>query len=161
MTDLKRAAENVQRFSELFRSVTELADAAKSIGSLEQATREAMIAKERAISERDKAEAVQAELELRVSKTQASIDKVNDGARATIATAQQEAQRLIREGEDKAAEALKGVIGRNAQLEKQLADGRVLLGEVNRQIKAKQDELAALEKKLEQVRAKVEAIMRG
>lgn len=161
MTDLKRAAENVQRFAELFRSVSELADAAKDLGSLEQVTREAQAAKVQAISECDKAEAAHVNLAIKLVNTKASIDEAKAAADEIISKAKAEAQRLIHEGEAKVVEALKGVTGRSDQIEREITFANTLLADLNRDMKAGREELIALEKKLEQVRAKAEAIIRG
>lgn len=122
MADIQSAVESIRRLANTYRDMVTAADALESIGSVQQATREAMAARVAAEDARDKAllelSAAQSELEALRKDAESVADAANVRVADIKSSALNEANRIVEAAKASASEYSKAAL---EKAEKELA----------------------------------------
>lgn len=160
MSHYSKIADEVKVLAKRFQGILELSKALEEIGTVENAAKEALMLKDKARVELDKAKAelvsAQNALESKKEEVKAAELKVGD----VLDLAHKKAQVIIEAAKEKAAEVEVAIEKRKSLFdEKFVAAGRELSG-LDVELSSKKFELEALKKEVESVKSKFSALLK-
>lgn len=159
MTNIKEAVIQVENLSRMFRALQTVGEALESIGSIEQAEREAKAAKEQAIKETEKAKAEEAKAQEELKATKGKLTDAKAKADDIVSAAQAKAVEIEAVAQVDAGNIVATAKGELANMldkvSKYHAESKALDG----LIADKQAELDAINKKVEDAKARIAKIM--
>lgn len=160
MTNLIKVAEDVKILAKRFEGFFELAKALEEIGSIEQAGREAVIAKDKNYEEVAKVKLALEESKKDFSKALSEIEFAENKAKDILNKAHEKATLIISEANEKSLkfeaeiEKTKKIIDENF-----IAAGKELVA-LESDVLVKKQELNALKKEVEEVKQKFAALLK-
>jgi len=170
MSDIQTAVESIRRLAVQYQDMLVAADALESIGSVEQATREATAARAAAEDARDKALLELDAIVVHVQESKGEAEQIiaaaqkqaNDIKDAALSNAQQAAEAskavaaaTVQDAEAKAAEALSGVSAQLSVLQAKLTELNDAVAAAEQAKADAEDATAAAQAKLDAIRDQI------
>lgn len=155
MSNLSKAADDLKNFANKFKAILEVSAALEEIGSIEQAKRDADIAKEQAYKAVSDVKAKHVEALAHLEKIKGDIDtakgthvKVEDWSKA-------KAIEIVGDANKTAAKIIQDAEYKKTQFDKFVADKNDELNQINSDIASKQSEFNEITKQIKDVKAKL------
>lgn len=161
MSNLSKAAEDLKTIANRFKAVLEVADSLEKIGSLEQATKDAEIAKEKAYKENEETQAVIQAGKEDLAKMESELLE----AKAKIKSAEEEATLKSYAILEKAQLEAKSIVDKSCEekllIEEKILESKKDLFLLDAKVKAKDEELVALQSQIEDIKKKLSLFVAG
>lgn len=160
MSNLIKVAEDVKGLAKKFQGILNLAQALEEIGSLEQAARDAVIAKDKNYEEVEKSKAAVEESKKDLLKALSEIEFAENKAKDIVNVAYEKATKIVSDAHEESLKA-KAEIEKNKKIidENFVAAGKELLA-LESDVLVKKQELNALKKEVEEVKQKFAALLK-
>lgn len=160
MSNAQKAADEIINLANKFRSLFQAADSLASIGSLEQAAKDAMIRKDKAYSE---AELADRELEKRknvLANLNKQIDDVVLKGESLEESYKEKAKSILADANAKALDVARETADKKKSIDADLSALRGLIGSVKLELDAKNIELESITSQIKSMKEKILAFTR-
>ena len=160
MSKLIKVAEDVKGLAKRFQGFFDLAQALEEIGSLEQAAKDAIIAKDKNYEEVEKSKVAVEESKKDLLKALSEIEFAENKAKDIVSVAYEKATKIVSDAHEESLKA-KAEIEKNKKIIDLnfVAAGKELLA-LDSEVLAKKQELNALKKEVEEVKQKFAALLK-
>lgn len=160
MSKLIKVAEDVKGLAKRFQGFFDLAQALEEIGSLEQAAKDAIIAKDKNYEEVEKSKVAVEESKKDLLKALSEIEFAENKAKDIVSAAYDKSTKIISDAHEKSLKADADIEKRQKLIdEKFVAAGKELVS-LESEVLAKKQELSALKKEVEEVKQKFAALLK-
>lgn len=160
MSKLIKVAEDVKGLAKRFQGFFDLAQALEEIGSLEQAAKDAIIAKDKNYEEVEKSKVAVEESKKDLLKALSEIEFAENKAKDIVSAAYDKSTKIMSDAQALCLKADADIEKRQKLIdEKFVAAGKELLA-LESDVLAKKQELNALKKEVEEVKQKFAALLK-
>lgn len=156
-----KIAEDLRALANKFKSIVEVSELLTSLGSIEQAEREAIVRKDAAYKAAEEAQAKLAALDEDLVLAQGEVSKADEQANELHRSSLDKAAQVVAKAHEDAKEIKFGAESAKAQIQNQTNEAKRELKVVFDQIKSKKDELASIEDQVAETKAKISAFIGG
>jgi len=159
MSNLIKAAEDIRSLAKRFAPIFAVADALEKIGSIEQAERDAVIRKDAAYAEEEKAKAVLAAKHEQLKAVELDIEAAKQKAEEIVSKAHAKAEEIVALSHEKSDAIVKDAKSQKEIIEKAIDSHRVKFQDLTVLIEQKKAELDKINLELEKMKAKIAAFV--
>lgn len=159
MSNLSHAADSIKSMAAKFKGFLEVADALDKIGSIEQAERDAIIAKDKAYKDLEEGKMALAELQGDYEAADKKLIEIQKACVAKEEAAKAKAIDIVSEANKTAEQIIKNAEFKKTEFDKYVAQKNDALNLINSEISQKKAEYDNIVEKIKEVKAKLSAFV--